>query len=103
MHSCRVRRGCRPRPAPTSVIASWNHLSHLCVLPAQEVGAINGIWILFVSLAVVGGFLAVLAWAAARGRRRGISGSMMGPFDQMWHPAAAESHLELQIQNERKN
>ena len=65
-------------------------------------GAINGIWILFVSLAVVSGFLAVLAWAAARARRRGISGSMMGPFDQMWHPAAVESHLELQIESERK-
>jgi hypothetical protein len=66
------------------------------------VGAINGIWILFVSLAVVGGFLATLAWAAARARRRGISGSMMGPFDQMFHPAAAESHLELQLEAERK-
>jgi len=66
------------------------------------VGEIDGIWILFVSLAVVAGFLALLAGAAARARRRGISGSMMGPFDQLWHPAAAESHLELQVEAERK-
>ena len=57
---------------------------------------------LFVSLAVVAGFLTLLARAAGRARRRGISGSMMGPFDQMWHPAAAESSLEIQIENERK-
>ncbi|WP_112239311.1 hypothetical protein [Kribbella monticola] len=63
---------------------------------------IDGIWLLFVSLAAVAGFLALLARAAARARRRGISGSMMGVFDQMWHPAAAESHLELQLETDRK-
>jgi len=66
------------------------------------VAAIDGIWVLFVGMALVGGFLALLAWAAARARRRGISGSMMGPFEEMWHPAAAESHLEIQVQTERK-
>lgn len=65
-------------------------------------GPIDGIWVLFVSLAVVAGFLLLLAKAAARARRRGISGSMMGPFDQMWRPTAAESHLEMQVQSERK-
>ncbi|WP_460654734.1 hypothetical protein [Kribbella endophytica] len=64
--------------------------------------AINGIWMLFAALAIVGAFLALLAWAAARARRHGISGSMMGPFDEMWRPTAAESHLEIQVQNERK-
>jgi hypothetical protein len=66
------------------------------------VGTIGGIWILFVSMALVAGFLVLLALAAARARRRGISGSMMGPFEEMWHPAAAETHLELQVQTERK-
>jgi hypothetical protein len=63
---------------------------------------IDGIWVLFAGLAGIAGFLALLAWAAARARRRGISGSMMGIFDQLWHPAAAESHLEIHIESERK-
>ncbi|QNE21475.1 hypothetical protein F1D05_30605 [Kribbella qitaiheensis] len=57
---------------------------------------------LFASLVVVTGFLGLLAKAAARARRRGISGSMTGPFDEMWHPTAAASHLEIQVQTERK-
>ncbi|TCM48174.1 hypothetical protein [Kribbella sp. VKM Ac-2568] len=65
-------------------------------------GPIDGIWMLFAALAVVAGFLVLLARAAVRARRRGISGSMMGPFDEMWRPTAAESQVELQIQSERK-
>ncbi|MFI5712212.1 hypothetical protein [Kribbella sp. NPDC051620] len=65
-------------------------------------GAIDDIWILFLSLAVVAGFLVLLAWAAARSRRRGIGASMMGPFEQMWRPTAAESRIEIQLQQERK-
>ena len=65
-------------------------------------GPIDGIWMLFAALALVAGFLVLLARAAARARRRGISGSMMGPFDEMWRPTAAESQVELQIQSERK-
>ncbi len=68
----------------------------------REVGPIDGIWMLFAALAVVAGFLLLLAKAASRARRRGISGSMMGPFDEMWRPTAAESHIELQVQSERK-
>ena len=68
----------------------------------MEVGPIDGIWMLFTSLVLVAGFLALLAWSAARARRRGISGSMLGPFEEMWHPTAAESHLQMQVQNERK-
>lgn len=63
----------------------------------------GGIWILLASLAAVGGFLGLLAWAAARSRRRGIGASMMGPFEELWHPAAAESRIELRVQNERKS
>jgi hypothetical protein len=51
---------------------------------------------------LIAGFLGLLAWAAARARRRGIGGSMMGPFEEMWHPAAAGSQLEIQVQSERK-
>jgi hypothetical protein len=64
---------------------------------------VGGIWILLVSLAMVGGFLGLLAWAAARSRRRGIGASMMGPFEELWYPTAAESRIELRVQNERKS
>jgi hypothetical protein len=67
-----------------------------------EVGAIDDIWILLVSLAVVAGFLGLLAWASARSRRRGIGASMMGPFEEMWLPTAAESRIELRLQQDRK-
>jgi hypothetical protein len=63
----------------------------------------GGIWILLVSLGVVGGFLGLLAWAAARSRRRGIGASMMGPFEELWYPTAAQSRIELRVQNERKS
>jgi hypothetical protein len=67
-----------------------------------EVGPIDDIWILLLSLAVVAGFLGLLGWAAARSRRRGIGASMMGPFEEMWRPTAAESRIEIQLQQERK-
>jgi hypothetical protein len=71
------------------------------VLPL-EVGRIDGFWILPVSLGLVGALLILLARAAARARRRGISGSMLGPFDEMYRPTAYATHLEMQEQNERK-
>jgi hypothetical protein len=67
-----------------------------------EVGPIEDSWILLLSLAVVAGFLGLLGWAAARSRRRGIGASMMGPFEEMWRPTAAESRIEIQLQQERK-
>nr|WP_202806578.1 hypothetical protein [Kribbella catacumbae] len=54
------------------------------------------------SMGLVVGFLGLLAWASARSRRRGIGASMMGPFEEMYHPAAAQSHVELRLQTERK-
>lgn len=51
------------------------------------------------------GFAAVLAclWLIARrARRRGIPGSMLGVFDEMWHPAAIESRIEIHVQAERR-
>lgn len=53
-------------------------------------------------------FLAVLAvvlagsWRlAARIRRRGNSDAVMGPFDEIWHPSAHTSRIEIQQQLER--
>ena len=62
----------------------------------------DGIWVLFVVLAAAGLILVGLARLAARARRRGISGSMLAPLEEMWRVTAYESRIELQIQNERK-
>ena len=62
----------------------------------------DGFWILLVVLAAVFVILGGLARLAARARRRGISGSVLGTFDEMFHPAAHESRIEVQVQIERK-
>jgi hypothetical protein len=59
----------------------------------------------------VGGLLAVLAiyasvlgglvWIAARVRRRGGGASLMGPFEEIWHPVAHQARLEIEVQDER--
>ena len=48
----------------------------------------DGIWLLLVVLAAVGLMLVGLARLAARARRRGISGSIMAPFEEMWRVTA---------------
>ncbi|WP_460864857.1 hypothetical protein [Rhodococcus aerolatus] len=47
-------------------------------------------------LLVLGG----LPWLARRGRGGG-GYTIMGPFDEMWHPAAVEARLEVLAQDER--
>lgn len=56
------------------------------------------------ALAAVGGPVAGLAWLARRVRSRGTSGgySLMGPFDELWHPAAVAARVEVQVQEERQ-
>jgi Sec-independent protein translocase protein TatA len=65
-------------------------------------GFMDGFWVLLVVLGAVGLMLFGLARLAARARRRGISGSMLGPFEEMWRVTAYESRIEMQIQSERK-
>lgn len=49
-------------------------------------------------VAVLGG----LPWLAHRSRRSGSGGyTLMGPFDEMWHPAALEARIEIEIQDEQ--
>ena len=62
----------------------------------------DGIWVLLVVLAAVGLSLFGLTRLAARARRRGVSGSILGPFDEMYRVTAYESRIEMQIQIERK-
>lgn len=45
--------------------------------------------------------LSGLVWIAHRARRRGTGASLMGPFEEIWHPAAHRSRLEVQVQDER--
>lgn len=45
--------------------------------------------------------LAALRWLGIRGRRRGVGGEVMGPFEEMWHPAATRYRAEIRVQEER--
>lgn len=42
-----------------------------------------------------------LAWLGRRVRRRGAGGEVMGPFEEIWHPAAHRARLEIEVQEER--
>lgn len=55
-------------------------------------------------LIVVGGFAAVLGgfvWLAARIRRRGLGGAVMGPIDEVYNPGAHRARYDIQVQHER--
>nr|WTA67612.1 hypothetical protein OHB51_35250 [Micromonospora sp. NBC_00855] len=45
--------------------------------------------------------LGALWWLASRVRRRGIGGEVMGPFEEMWHPAAHRFRAEIRVQETR--
>ncbi|MFE9691301.1 hypothetical protein [Micromonospora sp. NPDC005806] len=49
----------------------------------------------------LGAVLALLRWLAARVRRRGVGGDVMGPFDEIWHPTAHRFRAEIQVHEER--
>jgi len=59
---------------------------------------------LFAFVAVVGGFAVVLAgfwWLAARVRRRGLGGAVMGPIEEIYHPGAQRSRMIIDVQEQR--
>jgi hypothetical protein len=56
---------------------------------------ILGLVALFV--AVLGG----IAWLGTRIRRRGIGGGLMGPIDEVFHPAAHRYRQEIQAHEQR--
>lgn len=56
---------------------------------------------MFLVVAVVGVILAGLPGLAARVRRGGTGGSVMGPFEDLWHPAAQRARLEVETQQEQ--
>ncbi|MEU8328507.1 hypothetical protein [Micromonospora sp. NPDC048839] len=49
----------------------------------------------------VAAILGILWWLASRVRRRGIGGEVMGPFEEIWHPAAHRFRAEIRVQDER--
>jgi hypothetical protein len=53
--------------------------------------------------AVFAAIMGTLAWLGSRVRRRGGGGSaaFMGPFEEIWHPAAHRARLETRVVEER--
>ncbi|GHJ14181.1 hypothetical protein [Micromonospora sp. AKA38] len=50
---------------------------------------------------VLAAVLGPLAWLAARVRRRGVGDNVMGPFEEIWHPAAHRFRAEIRVYEER--
>ena len=52
---------------------------------------------------VLVGVMVLLAWLGLRVRRRGAGGTggVMGPFEEIWHPAAHRARLETEVVEER--
>ena len=46
--------------------------------------------------------LAAFAWFAVRARHRGSGHSLMAPFEDMWDPCSHRTHIEIQVQDERR-
>ncbi|HEY2190921.1 MAG TPA: hypothetical protein VGH76_01285 [Actinomycetospora sp.] len=54
------------------------------------------------TVVVVGGVVGGLPLFAARARRGGGGASVMGPFEEMWHPAARRARVEVEVAEERR-
>ncbi|WP_309246279.1 hypothetical protein [Verrucosispora sioxanthis] len=61
----------------------------------------DGVLMFVVVVACLAAILGALGWLGVRVRRRGIGGEMMGPFEEIWHPAAYRSRMEIRVQEER--
>ncbi|MEV1318774.1 hypothetical protein AB0J14_22145 [Micromonospora arborensis] len=49
----------------------------------------------------VAAILGALSWLGTRVRRRGVGGEVMGPFEEIWHPAAHRLRAEIRVQEAR--
>jgi hypothetical protein len=47
------------------------------------------------------GILGVLVWLARRVRRSGVGAGLMGPIDEIYHPGAHRSRLEIQVASQQ--
>ncbi|MFG2048376.1 hypothetical protein ACGFIW_13215 [Micromonospora sp. NPDC048935] len=57
--------------------------------------------ILLVFAGGVAAILGILWWLGARVRRRGVGADVMGPFEEIWHPAAHRFRAEIRVQEAR--
>ena len=64
---------------------------------AACLGLVDDVLILLAFACCVAAVLGALAWLGVRGRRRGVGGEVMGPFEEMWHPAAIRYRPEIRI------
>lgn len=60
------------------------------------------LWEPLLVVSCIGAVLAGVHRIAMRARRRGISGSVLGLFDELFHPAAHRSQIEVAEQKERR-
>jgi hypothetical protein len=61
----------------------------------------EGFLAVLVGVTALGGVLGGLMWLARRVRRRGVGESVMGPFEEIWHPAGHRARVEIRVQEER--
>ncbi|MGC4747908.1 hypothetical protein ACLQ28_19960 [Micromonospora sp. DT201] len=61
----------------------------------------DDVLILLVFVGCVAAILGVLWWLGSRVRRRGAGGEVMGPFEEIWHPAAHRVRAEIRVQEAR--
>lgn len=60
----------------------------------------SGLLAVVAGLAVFGGVLVGLVRLGSRVRRRGIGDAVMGPLEEMWHPAGHRARVEVRVQEE---
>jgi hypothetical protein len=70
---------------------------------SRSLGFMGAVLAMFVIGGLFAAIMAVLAWLGSRVRRRGGGGSeaFMGPFEEMWHPAAHRARLVTETVEER--
>ena len=74
------------------------------ISPSAEAGTTLTQMAVLEMLATVAAFIAVMAglvWLTRRQRGRQVGGSVAGPFEEIWHPAAHRARVEIQVQDER--
>lgn len=68
----------------------------------RSLDGMDSLWVALVTTAAVALNLGGLVWLAARARRRGIGGSVLGPLEEIYHPTAHRARVEVQVQDERR-
>ncbi|WP_253814859.1 hypothetical protein [Nocardia amikacinitolerans] len=62
----------------------------------------DGFWLFLLSVVPVVLVPLGFAWAVTRARRRGLGGSVVGPFQEMWDPGAVRTRVEIEVRAEQK-